>query len=68
MSDIEVENTVRLLADKSPLMTSWKCRLGWHRWTVWGNAIQNKHDHKFRQTRHCDSCRKTEVRRVMVPT
>lgn len=32
--NLEEENTFRALKDE-PAMQTWRCRIGWHRWTKW---------------------------------
>ena len=56
----EQENTMRALADKPPLITSWLCYFGIHSWTQWGEWFKNKSDRAM-QDRHCRHCSKKQL-------
>jgi hypothetical protein len=34
MTELSDENLVRVLSGEKMLM-NWRCRFGWHRWTIW---------------------------------
>ena len=34
MAEVSDENLIRILSGEKMIM-SWRCRLGWHRWTTW---------------------------------
>ncbi len=55
----EKENMFRALKDEPLLMTSWKCRFGWHSWTKYDSPKLLK-EVGFRrtveQTKSCSSC------------
>ena len=64
---IENENLIRALSDKPLLATSqWKCRCGWHTWTVW-SSLTEMMPSVLEQFRECGNC-KIVQRRVITRT
>ena len=59
----EKENTVRILASKTPLITSWKCYLKWHVWTQWSKPTYLQLEFATKQTRLCVNCNLVETLR-----
>lgn len=63
----EEVNTVRLLSDQKPLVTSRWCWLGFHNWEKWGEAHSPRKNEKFIQNRSCADCNKIVIRQVEIP-
>lgn len=62
--DLEKENTFRAIKDEPHLVTSWKCRFGWHYWTLWGDPYRIGKQGPPVQNAHCGFCNKVKVRTV----
>jgi hypothetical protein len=58
------ENTFRALKDEPPLVSSWLCRFGWHRWEQWSNVYLPKNGSHNLQHAYCACCNKLRVHRV----
>ena len=65
--NIDQENTWRALQDEVPLVTSWLCRFGWHRWSQWSEVYLPKNGANNIQHSHCDCCNKMRIHKVAGP-
>ena len=52
----EKENTWRALQDQPPIVSSFWCRLGWHKWTKWTQIKKSSSSIYSRQERECVHC------------
>lgn len=55
----EKENIFRTLKEEPLLMTSFLCRIGWHRWLKYEKPVLKENGGVYRyiiQYRTCDSC------------
>ena len=59
------ENTFRALTDEPLINTSWLCRFGWHRWTVWSDPYIPKGGTDNLQTSSCACCNKVRVLKMV---
>ena len=61
---VEHENLIRSLKDEPLLVSSIFCRLGWHKWTKWGDPARPLSALHKHQVRFCVHCNFMDVRRV----
>jgi len=50
------ENTMRALKDLPLFIDRWQCRIGWHRWTKWSDAVESPGGQFILQDRRCVDC------------
>ena len=65
----EARNTFNTLNNRRPLITSFWCFLGWHRWQKWSDVHETNQIgyHTLMETiqdRYCDHCNQYERKRI----
>ena len=61
------ENMARSLKDLPLIVSSWKCRIGWHTWERWSDPYigKDKWDVAYNlQKKSCIHCNRVEVRKL----
>ena len=58
------ENTWRALNDKPPIVNSWWCYIGVHKWLRWSRPSKSSSSIYFRQECECVNCGMCKSRKV----
>lgn len=72
----EKQNTFRTLREETPLIKSIWCYLGFHNWTMWGDAEKGTWQNPFSMNRHnvlfqyrcCGNCNKISRIKLVLGT